>query len=266
MLISDMTSIQIELEMDVNANQGKPNVAVIPTGSVEQHGPLLPLNTDTFIAEAMALELDQMERGRLFVYPALEYTNADSGMDFAGNLTVRHETFRRIVRDISESVIRQKYDALLFLDAHALNRAGLNEISFELVDKSFRENRPVLIMVLGVYDFFGMIGKKYQLKIGQHADWFERLLFRASGGALPHVHAESLHRCPRKKARIPGVVGIPLSERSDRGVIGELFDDQDTEKLESDVWRDLRELFHQNFKQSLKDFLVRFGPVRKVMI
>ena len=216
MIVSGMTSFGIEEEMNANRDNGRPNVTVIPTGSIEQHGPLLPLNADSVIADAAARALDDLEGGRLFVYPPLVYTHAGSGMNFPGNLSVSSDTFRSLIREITASVQAQRFDALLFLDAHATNQAGLFEVAFETVSNGFQEQRPFPVMVLTVYQYFAAIREKHQLDIGVHADWFERLLFKASGGVLPEDGAiDRVDPYPDKVDPCPGIVGIPMTLRSD---------------------------------------------------
>ncbi len=87
MLTANLTTFHIRSEMERNRRCERANIAVFPVGSIEQRGPKLPLNTDTVIAEAVVWEIDRREDGRLFVCPAIQYTHADSGMDFAGGLS-----------------------------------------------------------------------------------------------------------------------------------------------------------------------------------
>lgn len=65
----EITSFQIKKEMEVNQKGGKPNVVAIITGYIKQHGPLLPLNTDTFILGKILEEIDNLERKDFLFIP-----------------------------------------------------------------------------------------------------------------------------------------------------------------------------------------------------
>ena len=44
-------------------------VVILPTGSVEQHGPHLPLDVDTFLTESVCLELGRRAADHIIVCP-----------------------------------------------------------------------------------------------------------------------------------------------------------------------------------------------------
>ena len=48
-------------------------VVLLPVGSQEQHGPCLPMSTDTLIAEAVAALAAEQRPGRAIVAPSLPY-------------------------------------------------------------------------------------------------------------------------------------------------------------------------------------------------
>ena len=259
MFVAGLTSFQIQGRMRDNSARGYKNIAAIATGSIEQHGPLLPLNTDTVIAEASLAELDRREDERLFVYPSIQFTNADSGLAYVGTLSVGHDTFRRMLRETVQCVKQQRYDGLLFLDGHAINRPSLFEIAYEAVADSFRENRPFPVIILCVYQFYEFLAEKYDLNIGKHADWFEGLLFRASGGCMPSPQNSIVPRDASQICRAPaGVAGIPLDQRSDRGVIGAVHNEKETEMLRELIWKDYLDLLSETFRASVSDFFDQF--------
>ena len=72
----------------VEASGGR-TVLAVPLGSLEQHGPHLPLDTDTRIATAVAAGLATRRRD-VTVAPALAYGASGEHADFPGTLLVGH--------------------------------------------------------------------------------------------------------------------------------------------------------------------------------
>ena len=62
-------------------------ILVVPVGSCEQHGPHLPLHTDTVIATALARALAE-RRDDCVVAPALTITASGEHQGFAGTLSI----------------------------------------------------------------------------------------------------------------------------------------------------------------------------------
>lgn len=87
---------------DVEALLGQPrrSVAIIPTGSVEAHGPHLPLCTDTLISDEVARRAAQAlaEAGWNAVrFPPLHYGVTDWAASFRGTTTISREVIHGLV-------------------------------------------------------------------------------------------------------------------------------------------------------------------------
>jgi creatinine amidohydrolase/Fe(II)-dependent formamide hydrolase-like protein len=257
MLAAAMTTFQVQKEMLKNHKKGLKNIALFPVGSIEQHGPRLPLNTDTAIAEACAKELDRREANRLFVYPAIQYTNADSGIGFVGGLTVSHGTVRRLLSDIGFCVRRQGFDGLVFVDGHAINKPDLMEVAHDIVSQSFRDGSPFPVLVMAGYDGYETLARRHGVRIGRHADWFEALLFAMSQGTVPVETGDIADPFPDKWPDLVGIPGIPLGFRSQCGVLGQTSNPDLTEDLRQTLWSDYVDLIHERFTLLLQSFFAR---------
>src|SRR6056297_3434763 len=77
-------------------------VALIPTGSTEQHGPALPLGTDFLAAAAIAGELE--DRDDVAVLPTVPVGVSDHHRQYDGTLSVDPEVFEWYVRDVASSM------------------------------------------------------------------------------------------------------------------------------------------------------------------
>jgi creatinine amidohydrolase len=75
---------------------------VVPLGSTEQHGPHLPLGTDTAVAVAVADRL-AARRPDVLVAPAVPYGSSGEHAGFAGTLSIGQEAFERLVVELVRS-------------------------------------------------------------------------------------------------------------------------------------------------------------------
>ena len=108
----------------------KPQVVLLPIGSVEAHGPHLPLATDTIISGEMArrsaLELQQKGIYSL-ILPPLQYAVTDFSRDFPGTITIRKENFQNILKDICNALRDTGIPVLCVVNSH-LEPAHINAI------------------------------------------------------------------------------------------------------------------------------------------
>jgi mycofactocin system creatininase family protein len=87
-------------------------VLVIPLGATEQHGPHLPLGTDTIIATALAASLDAV------VAPALPFGSSGEHAGFAGTLSIGREA---LIAVLVELVRSSSFERTLFVNGHGGN-------------------------------------------------------------------------------------------------------------------------------------------------
>lgn len=109
------------------AKQGA--LAVAPFGSVEQHGPMLPLDTDVHIAERWAFDgariASERYGVRALVMPTMPYGLAPHHMRFAGTVTLTPETYVAVASDVLRCVVQHGFRRIAVVSGHGGNRAGL---------------------------------------------------------------------------------------------------------------------------------------------
>jgi creatinine amidohydrolase len=92
---------------------------VVPVGSTEQHGPHLPLSTDTDIAVALAHALAREDVGAL-VAPAVAYGSSGEHGGFAGTLSIGQEATEELLVELCRSA-SATFERILLLSTHGGN-------------------------------------------------------------------------------------------------------------------------------------------------
>ncbi|MGW2563490.1 creatininase family protein [Streptomyces sp. NPDC001514] len=102
---------------DVRAGQA--GVAVLPIGSFEQHGPFLPLMTDTVIACAIAREVAAAYPVHLL--PPVTISCSHEHAAWPGTVSISATTLCAVVRDIAGSLRRSGINSLVLINGHGGN-------------------------------------------------------------------------------------------------------------------------------------------------
>jgi creatinine amidohydrolase len=79
---------------------------LVPTGSYEQHGPHLPLDTDTTIATAVARRAADVLAGGdgpVLVGPAIAYGASGEHQDFPGTVSIGTDALRQELVELGRS-------------------------------------------------------------------------------------------------------------------------------------------------------------------
>jgi mycofactocin system creatininase family protein len=109
--------------LSCDALPGPEAVLAIPLGATEQHGPHLPLGTDTAIATALAQALAQ-RRPEVVVAPAIAYGSSGEHQSFPGTLSIGQEAIELLVVELVRSAT-ETFDRVLLVCAHGGNAAAV---------------------------------------------------------------------------------------------------------------------------------------------
>jgi mycofactocin precursor peptide peptidase len=120
MLLEDATWPEIEAA-------GGQHLLAIPIGSLEQHGPHLPLNTDTRIAVALAARL-RAARPDVVVAPPVPYGASGEHAGFPGTLLVNHQVLSALLVELVRSA-RGAFAGVILISAHGGNSESLSVVA-----------------------------------------------------------------------------------------------------------------------------------------
>jgi creatinine amidohydrolase len=94
---------------------------LLPFGTVEDHGPHLPLSTDNVIVEAICLEAARRAPGEMLVMPLVAYGLDEHHMDFPGTVSVGMQTLIAYVADVALSATRHGFTHVVVVNGHGSN-------------------------------------------------------------------------------------------------------------------------------------------------
>lgn len=103
------------------------DVALLPVGSVEQHGPHLPLDTDAFDADYLAKRVaDACSDPKPFVLPPVYYGVSYQHGEFKGTIGISNDTLSSVVYDIGIAAAHNGIKKLVVINGHGGNDPALN--------------------------------------------------------------------------------------------------------------------------------------------
>lgn len=113
-------------------------VLLIPMGTVEQHGPHMPVNADNMVAQLVAS--CAAEKTNAVWAPGINYGCSDVFRNFSGTISVRHDTLAQLVEEICEGFVASGFRRIVFVNNH-----GGNEVIVERVARILRKRHGIII-------------------------------------------------------------------------------------------------------------------------
>lgn len=102
------------------------DIALLPVGAIEQHGPHLPLDTDSWDADYLCREVARRcQSPRPLVLPLIPYGVSYHHQDFPGTISVGPEALARLVYEIGMSVASNGITKLIIVNGHGGNMPAL---------------------------------------------------------------------------------------------------------------------------------------------
>jgi creatinine amidohydrolase len=108
----------------------KNDIAILPVGSNEQHGPQNPLGTDHLIAERLAEEA--AKRASVLCLPVIPFGVSSHHKQFWGTIYVSPETFKKYVKETCLALSYYGVKKIVIVNGHGGNRCALMAMAREL--------------------------------------------------------------------------------------------------------------------------------------
>ena len=125
-----MTEIKAQLDPYLRKSiREKKQVAVIPIGSIEQHGSHLPISTDSDIVSEIAKRVAQ--KNDYLLLPTLTYGVSFEHAPFF-NLSIRESTLRTVLTDLCISLLDNNIKTVFIINGHHGNQKPIKNLDVKL--------------------------------------------------------------------------------------------------------------------------------------
>lgn len=194
--------------------------AIIPVGSLEQHGAHLPVSTDSLIAEYIAKLLS--EKVGAFVLPVISY-----GVSFEHkpmfNVSLRNSTLSTMLCDTCISLAENRIREIIILNGHHGNTGALQYIPQEIQSKiPSYVNIHILHywqMMTSEFDHAGEVETSLVLAIAPELVHMDRAMPNSKDLSKSRAAYNSLTNAPGSFPKITGngVWGDPMKATASKG-------------------------------------------------
>ncbi len=198
----------------------KTDRAIIPVGSLEQHGNHLPVSTDSLIAEYLARIV--AEKVGAFILPVISY-----GISFEHkpmfNVSLHNSTLSTMICDVCASLAEIRIRQIIIINGHHGNIGALQYIAQELAD---RTSRPVSVhtihywhMLRKDFDHAGEVETSLVLAIAPELVRMDKAMPNSKRLSKSKVAYGSITNAPGSFPRITGngVWGDPRKANAKKG-------------------------------------------------
>jgi len=171
---------------EIAALEKERSVVVQPIGSIEQHGPHLPVVTDSYIAESLvkgSVSLLERDGPDVWILPTLSYGRSAEHAGFVGTVSLSADTLLSVCRDVGRSVAVSGFHRLVFVNGHGGNVALL-----DVAARDIRAETGLLVFRImpshfGVPDGVACPDRDF----AAHADFLETSVMLALDETMVHL-------------------------------------------------------------------------------
>jgi creatinine amidohydrolase len=174
---------------------------VLPLGSVEQHA-YLSLATDAILAERISA--DAAEPLGVPVFPTLSYGVSTSFMGFPGTVTLRPETYVRVIHDVLDSLVESGFRRILIVNGNEENAPARD------ASKIWSDSRPGI--QLRFHDWWKAPRTRARIDeidaLGGHGSWADNFPWsRLPSVELPETRKPAVEAEERSPAQLRKALG-----------------------------------------------------------
>lgn len=197
--------------------------ALLPIGSLEQHGPHLPLDTDAFDAKYILEEaVKHLSGPKPPKLPTIPYGISHHHMSFPGTVTLRNETLENLIIDIGRSIIASGFQKLFIYNGH-----GGNTDTIKIAAKKLKRETGLLVFIDSGESMKPARDELVESENDVHAGEYETSTSMANRGELvmeeeiPEKSSKYPHESMEFDSEPPFHYAWDTHELTDTGVLGD---------------------------------------------
>lgn len=162
---------------------------IAAAGSMEQHGPHLPMQTDTLLGTFLVEAIVERVPGA-FQGPTIPFGVSTHHMPFSGTITLDEDTFKTVVRQYAESLAAHGFEHIVIVPSHGGNFAPLGQLQEELGGRIGDANFLTFNDLMGFMTYFEAVASADGIDMsvaGAHAGEAETSLVMAANERLAQM-------------------------------------------------------------------------------
>jgi len=238
-----MTSPQIRKALE----DGKQTV-LMAVGSTEQHGPHLPLGTDSLIGDKL-IERVAERLGNALAAPTIRVGASEHHMKFCGTMTLREEVLEEVLVDCCRSLSRHGFRLIVLIPTHGGNTATVIRTAKRLERESLAAKAVALSDESAYLNAMVEIGGKYGVtpgEVGTHAGHLETSTMLADYGELVDMKKAARGRVDLGSEYENQLHEFGMNELSPVGILG------DATKSSPEAGKDYNEYIAAGIAEQIK--------------
>ena len=212
---------------EVEAIDKRNALVVLPLGATEQHGPHLPLYTDTLISSGVLKRaMGRLSEDELaYMLSPITISKSNEHRGFAGTLWIGTKTLYDVLFEVGRSVHESGFRKLCFFNGHGGNLGILQAVTRDL-----RDELGLLTFVGAAWSYLDAPSlpegvDPQEPELGIHANFFETAMVKAMHPDLVHeeLAAPSFPNLPDTKIGLdgPSYAQWVTKDWSESGVFGD---------------------------------------------
>jgi creatinine amidohydrolase/Fe(II)-dependent formamide hydrolase-like protein len=178
-------------------------LVILPIASIEQHGPHLPIASDTILGlTILGRALERLGPDvRAWVLPGLAYGKSNEHRGFAGTISLSQATLAAVVGDVAQGVADAGFRRLALVNSHGGNPPVLTYVARDVRQRTGLMVFPLFMFAMGVD--YGEVSDE-EAHWGTHAGEWETSALLALAPDLVHLDraAQQAGAYPRYRSNI----------------------------------------------------------------
>ena len=147
MKLSDLTTLEI-------GKISSKTIAILPLGAIEQHGPHLPVSTDSVIITVIAEAVENTLKEDVVLCPTLQFGSSHHHLEFAGTMSISPDLFTKIIEQLVSSLLHSGFRKIILLNGHGGNITPIKQ-ALSLLSHKFDDSFQPNIVLVNYWELAG---------------------------------------------------------------------------------------------------------------